>query len=39
MVGVALSDDNIHAPNEHFGVNRLEQGCLIMARAMAHLGS
>lgn len=39
MVGLGLADDQIHAPNEHFGLDRLEQGCCIMARAMEILSS
>lgn len=31
LLGLGLADDNIHAPNEHFGVDRLEKGCLMMA--------
>lgn len=34
LIGLGLSDDQIHAPNEHFGVDRLERGTLIMARAI-----
>jgi len=34
MMGLGLDDDNIHAPNEHFGLDRLEKGCLITARAI-----
>lgn len=39
LLGLGLSTDQIHAPNEHFGIDRLEQGMLIMARAMKILGS
>ena len=38
FVGLGLSDDAIHSPNEHFGVDRLEQGYLMMARAIENLG-
>lgn len=34
LLGLGLPDDLIHAPNEHFGVDRLEKGCLIMARGI-----
>lgn len=34
LVGVGLSTDHIHAPNEHFGIDRLEKGSLMMARAI-----
>jgi len=34
LVGLGLPDDAIHAPNEHFGLNRLEKGFLIMTRAI-----
>lgn len=32
MMGYGLDDDNIHAPNEHFGLDRFEQGFLTMGR-------
>ena len=34
LLGLALSTDLIHAPNEHFGIDRIEKGCLVMARAI-----
>lgn len=34
LLGMALATDNIHAPNEHFGIDRLELGMLVMARAI-----
>lgn len=34
LLGLGLTTDQIHAPNEHFGVDRLEKGMLIMARAI-----
>jgi len=34
LLGLGLPDDNIHAPNEHFGLDRLEKGCLMMARGI-----
>jgi acetylornithine deacetylase/succinyl-diaminopimelate desuccinylase-like protein len=38
LLGMALSTDNIHAPNEHFGIDRMEQGMLVIARAIELLG-
>lgn len=38
FVGLGLPDDQIHAPNEHFGVDRIEKGCLIIYRALQLLG-
>lgn len=38
LVGLGLGDDNIHAPNEHFGLDRLEQGFVIIARTLEILG-
>ncbi len=38
LLGVGLQSDLIHAPNEHFGVDRLEKGCLMMARGIELLG-
>ena len=37
LLGLGLPDDNIHAPNEHFGVDRLEKGFLSIVRAIGHL--
>lgn len=34
FMGLGLPDDAIHGPNEHFGVDRLKKGFLIMARAL-----
>lgn len=31
LVGLGLADDHIHAPNEHFGLDRFEQGFLLMS--------
>lgn len=33
-MGYGLSDDQIHAPNEHFDMKRLEKGFLTVARGM-----
>jgi len=38
LVGLGLPDDCIHAPNEHFGIDRLEKGYLTIARAIELLG-
>lgn len=37
MLGLGLTSDNIHAPNEHFGLNRIEMGVQIMALALENL--
>lgn len=34
LLGLGLATDRIHAPNEHFGLDRLERGSLIIARAL-----
>lgn len=34
MVGLGLPDDAIHAPNEHFGLDRIEKGFLSIARVV-----
>lgn len=39
LLGLALSTDLIHAPNEHFGIDRIEKGCLVMARAIELLAN
>jgi acetylornithine deacetylase/succinyl-diaminopimelate desuccinylase-like protein len=39
LIGLGLPSDNIHAPNEHFGVDRLRRGCLMLARGLEILGS
>jgi acetylornithine deacetylase/succinyl-diaminopimelate desuccinylase-like protein len=36
-IGVGLSDDEIHSPNEHFGLDRFEQGFLCMERIFQQL--
>jgi len=37
LVGVGLSDDRIHSPNEHFGIDRLELGFLTISRVLESL--
>lgn len=39
MIGMGLADDDIHAPNEHFGLDRLELGYLTVARIIGRLSS
>lgn len=39
LLGLGLTTDQIHAPNEHFGLDRLEKGMMIMVRAFQLLGS
>lgn len=34
LVGLGLGSDAIHAPNEHFGLDRIEKGFLSIARAI-----
>ena len=34
LVGLGLPDDAIHAPNEHFGLDRIEKGFLSIARML-----
>lgn len=37
MVGVSLDSDDIHAPNEHFGLKQLQNGFLTMGRILGRL--
>lgn len=37
LIGVGLSTDDIHAPNEHFGMDRFEQGFLTIGRILGEL--
>lgn len=37
LLGLGLLTDQIHAPNEHFGLDRLEKGILMMSRAICLL--
>ena len=39
LMGFGLDEDNIHAPNEHFGLDRFEQGFLTMGRILATLST
>ncbi len=39
LLGLGLPNDQIHAPNEHFGIDRLEKGFLVMYRALEILGT
>lgn len=39
MIGVGLPDDDIHAPNEHFGLDRFELGYLIIGRILSRLST
>ncbi len=34
LLGLGLDSDAIHAPNEHFSTDRLEKGCLMIARTI-----
>lgn len=36
-LGMGLDDDNIHAPNEHFGLDRLQKGYMIMVNILHEL--
>lgn len=38
MVGLGLPTDNMHAPDEHFGVERLKLGMCVMAHALNSWG-
>lgn len=37
LVGLGLPTDHIHAPNEHFGVERLQKGALMIAQGLKNL--
>lgn len=39
FVGVGLPEDQIHAPDEHFSLDRLEQGYLTICRGIMTLGA
>lgn len=38
LFGMGLPDDNVHAPNEHFGLDRFERGYLSIANIVLYLG-
>jgi acetylornithine deacetylase/succinyl-diaminopimelate desuccinylase-like protein len=38
LLGLGLPDDQIHAPDEHFGLDRLEKGKRVIYRAIELLG-
>lgn len=38
LVGLCLPSDHVHAPNEHFGVDRFEYGYLTICRAIELFG-
>ncbi|MCB1113455.1 MAG: M20/M25/M40 family metallo-hydrolase [Chlamydiia bacterium] len=37
LVGLGLNTDHIHAPNERFGLDRVEMGRLLIKKAIEHL--
>jgi acetylornithine deacetylase/succinyl-diaminopimelate desuccinylase-like protein len=37
LIGVSLAEDDINAPNEHFGLDQFEQGFLTMGRILGML--
>lgn len=39
LLGTGLDSDQIHAPNEHFSMQRFEKGFLVMVRALEILGN
>jgi acetylornithine deacetylase/succinyl-diaminopimelate desuccinylase-like protein len=39
MIGVGLADDDIHAPNEHFSLDRFELGYLTIGRILSRLST
>lgn len=38
LMGLGVPSDNIHAPNEHFGLDRFEKGFLTVAKTVELLG-
>ena len=34
LMGLSLDQDNVHAPNEHFGLDRMKLGCVTLARTL-----
>jgi len=39
VIGVSLDSDDIHAPNEHFSLDQLQQGFLMMGRILGRFAS
>ncbi len=37
LIGLGLPDDLIHAPNEHFGIDRIEKGVLLITNVLHNL--
>jgi acetylornithine deacetylase/succinyl-diaminopimelate desuccinylase-like protein len=37
MIGVGLDSDDIHAPNEHFGLHQLKMGFLTMGKILENI--
>ncbi len=37
LIGFGLNDDNIHSPDEHFGLERLKLGCKTLALLLAEV--
>jgi acetylornithine deacetylase/succinyl-diaminopimelate desuccinylase-like protein len=37
LMGYGLGQDNVHAPNEHFGLDRLKKGFLTIARSLERI--
>jgi acetylornithine deacetylase/succinyl-diaminopimelate desuccinylase-like protein len=38
LMGFGLPDDNIHAPNEHFGIERIKKGMMTIGAILERLG-
>lgn len=38
-MGFGIASDNMHAPNEHFGLERFKKGVLVVAKALHYLGT
>ncbi len=38
LIGVGIAEDDIHSPNEHFGLDRFEKGFLIISKIIDKLG-
>jgi len=39
VIGVSLDSDDFHAPNEHFGLDQLQQGFLTISRILGRLAT